>query len=136
MDVSVAFLHLHRTLAHALLLVALGALALALSSRALDGGRARLLRRLVRYGTLMLGRVNLVVGMGLLVARGGPYAAVWPYVALVLWGPVEAAWGAWIRPEVEVVEAGGAASGRLVRGLVVQLVVVAAIYGLMSARPL
>ena len=132
----IGLLHTHRTLAYLMFLVALVNLVLALSKGRNDPGFARGLQLTHKIGVLMCGRVNLLLGVVLWHVHGGwPITTWWMWAALLLWGPVEVIGKRMVAPEVALVRDGGQASGRLIAGVVAELVIIAIIFGLMSARP-
>lgn len=131
----IGLMHTHRTLAYLLFLVALINLVLALSKGRNDPGFARGLHLSHKIGIMMLGRLNLVLGAALWYLKGWPVTTWWLWVSFLLWGPVEVLGKRLVSPEVSHVQDGGQASGRLIAGVVAELLIVAVIFGLMSARP-
>jgi hypothetical protein len=133
--VEIGLLHLHRTLAYLVFLVALADMVLALTKARTDPRMATILRWSHSVGVIWAGRVTLVVGGALMVVSHLPLATWWIWVCLLLWGPVEAVAVRLVKPDVQAVLDGGTASGRLVGGTLVQLVCIVTIFGLMSVRP-
>lgn len=132
----IGLLHTHRTLAYLMFLVALVNLVLALSKGRNDPGFARGLELTHKIGILMFGRVNLLLGVVLWNVHGGwPITTWWMWVSFLLWGPIEVIGKRMVAPEVALVRDGGQASGRLIAGVAAELLVIAIIFGLMSARP-
>ncbi len=129
-------LHLHRTLGYAVFFIALVNLGLALSVARTDPRAARVLNALHKFGLLMAGRLNIVLGFALwFMLPQYTVATWWIWVSLLLWGPVEAVAVRMVKPEVALVQDGGTGSGRLLGGATLQLLIIVAIFGLMSARP-
>ena len=128
-------MHTHKYLAYLLFVVALVNLVLALSKGRNDPSFARGLALTHKIGVLMLGRLTLVLGLALWHLKGWSLTTWWIWVSLLLWGPMEVIGKRLIAPEVALVQDGGQASSRLLTGVVGQLLVVAIIFGLMSARP-
>ena len=131
----IGLMHTHRTMAYLLFLVALVNLVLALSKGRNDPTFARGLHLSHKIGILMLGRVNLVLGLALWHLKGWPITTWWIWVSFLLWGPIEVLGKRLVTPELALVQDGGQGSGRLIGGVAAQLIVVAIIFGLMSARP-
>lgn len=129
-------LHLHRTLGYVVFVVALVDLVLALTMARSDARVARLLSSVHTFGFLMAGRLNLLIGILLLaLLPQWPMTTWWAWAGLLLWGPIEAVSKRLVAPELAVARDGGTASSRMILGTAVELVVVVAIFGLMSARP-
>ncbi|MFT5682505.1 MAG: hypothetical protein ACI8RZ_003423 [Myxococcota bacterium] len=131
----IGLMHTHRTLAYLLFLVALVNLVLALSRGRNDPGFARGLHLSHKIGIMMLGRLSLVLGAALWYLKGWPITTWWLWVSFLLWGPIEVLSKRLVAPEVSLVQDGGQASGRLIGGVVGELLIIAVIFGLMSARP-
>ncbi len=129
-------MHSHSTLAYLMFLVAMGNLLLVLTKGRTDPAFAGWLRWSHSIGILWAGRLNLLLGAGLTFTHES-YTSVpwWAAVAVVLWMPVEVLGKRLVKPEVSLVQDGGQASGRLAIGAAGQLIIIAIIFGLMSARP-
>lgn len=129
-------MHLHRTLAYAVFFLALVQLVLVLTKARTDAKFARALDLVHRFGFLMAGRINLVLGLVLWqMSEHWTLGTWWIWVSLLLWGPIEAVSKRLVAPELSLVQDGGNASGRLLMGTAIELFCVVAIFGLMSARP-
>ena len=129
-------LHLHRTLAYLIFLVAIVNVMLVLASARTDSTMATVLKWSHGLGVLWAGRINLLAGMVLWQLQGVyPWMTVWIWVSILLWGPVEVLGKRLVKPEITIVSSGGKGSGRMVAGVALQLLVIAVIFGLMSARP-
>jgi hypothetical protein len=132
--VLIGLLQTQRTLAYLLFLVALVNLIIALSKGRNDSGFARGLHLSHKVGILIVGRVNVLIGVVILVLEGQMLSMWGAWAALLMWVPVELIGRRLIAPEVTLVQDGGQASGRLVAGVTIQLLLIAVIFGLMSAR--
>lgn len=133
---EVALVHLHRSLGYVVFLVAIANIVLVLTRARTEGRAASVLHWCHDYGLLWVGRVNLAVGVALvwfLPEWGG--STWWAWASAILWGPVEGVGNALVKREVRAVRAGGMASGRLMLGVLVELIAVVVIFGLMSTRP-
>lgn len=130
----IGLLQTQRTLAYLLFLVALVNLILALSKGRNDSGFARGISLTHRAGILIVGRINLLICAVVWVLDGYPLTMSGVWTVLLLWVPVELIGQRMIAPEVALVQDGGQASGRLVAGVTLQLIAIAVIFGLMSAR--
>lgn len=129
-------LHLHHTLAYLIFLVSIVNVMLVLSSAKTDATMAKVLKWSHDLGVLWAGRINLLVGIGLwMIQDVYSWATIWIWVSILLWGPVEVLAKRMVKPEITMVTAGGQGSGRMVSGVSLQLLLIAVIFGLMSARP-
>ena len=128
-------LHLHKSLAYLVFLVALADVVLALTKARTDARMAGMLHWCHGVGLMWGGRVTILCGIGLVLATGYPLGTWWLWVSLLLWGPMEAVGKRLVAPEVQAVRDGGQASGRLLSGVGIQLVCVVIIFALMSVRP-
>lgn len=129
-------LHLHRTLAYLVFLTALISVILVLSRGRTDPKMAAMVGAAVRYGILGGGAVTVLVGLGLwAVHPSWTLGTPWIWLSILLWGPVEVLGRRLVLPEVALVKDGGQGTSRMIYGAVGQLLVIAAIFGLMSARP-
>jgi hypothetical protein len=91
--------------------------------------------QLHRFGLLMSGRLNILIGIATMALLDVPWATWWAWAGLLLWAPVEIVNKRMISPELALAKDGGNASTRLVAGAAAELVLIVAIFGLMSARP-
>jgi len=134
--VEVGLLHLHRTLGYLLFVVALVDLVLVITKARSDARLAGILSKVHTFGMMGAGRLNLVIGITLLVTgQTYPIATWWAWAGLALWVPIEIVAKRLIKPEIAVAVDGGTASGRLALGAAIELLCIVAIFGLMSARP-
>lgn len=128
--------HLHRTLAYLVFLIALINVVLVLSRGRTDAKMARLIGLLASVGLRMGGGLTVLLGIGLWAAGGAwPLATPWLWVSLCLWAPVEILNKRMLLPETQLVVDGGQGTARMVVGAIGQLLCIAMIFGLMSARP-
>jgi hypothetical protein len=132
--VLIGLLQTQRTLAYLLFLVALVNLIIALSKGRNDSGFARGLHLSHKIGILIVGRINVLIGVVIWILEGHMLSMWGAWAALLMWVPVELIGRRLIAPEVSLVQDGGQASGRLVAGVTIQLLLIAVIFGLMSAR--
>lgn len=132
--VLIGLLQTQRTLAYLLFLVALVNLIIALSKGRNDSGFARGLHLSHTVGILIVGRINVLIGVVVWILEGHMLTMWGAWAALLMWVPVELIGRRLIAPEVTLVQDGGQASGRLVAGVTIQLLLIAVIFGLMSAR--
>lgn len=129
-------LHLHRTLGYVVFVVALVDLVLVLTKARTDARVAKTLGIVHTAGLMMAGRLNLLIGIALLVMMPQwSMATWWAWLGLVLWIPIEVVNKRMVKPEIEVAKDGGTASTRLTLGAALELVLIVTIFGLMSARP-
>ncbi len=128
--------HLHRTLAYLVFLVTLINLVLTFSRGRTDPKVASAISALTRYGVRWGGGLTVLLGVALWALQG-----VWPITTGWLWGsillcvPIELFGRRMILSETALVADGGQGTVRLVFGAAGQLLCVAIIFGLMSARP-
>jgi len=132
---AVGLLHLHKSLAYLVFLVALADVVLALTKARTDARMAGMLRWTHGVGLMWGGRLTLICGIAYALVAGYPLATWWLWVSLLLWGPMEVVGKRLVGPEVQTVRDGGQASGRLLSGAGIQLVCVVIIFALMSVRP-
>ena len=132
--VLIGLLQTQRTLSYLLFLVALVNLIIALSKGRNDPNFARGLRLSHRVGILATGRLTVLISVGIWLLEGASLTMWGFWVSLLLWVPVELIGQRMIAPEVSLVQDGGQASARLVAGVASQLLLVAVIFGLMSAK--
>lgn len=128
-------LHSHIGVAYLLFLVALANAVFALAGARTGGALTNALKWSHNIGMMGLGRLNIVLGLGLAFLNTAWLGEWWAWAAIFLWAPAEVAAKRFVKPELQAALDGGNASGRLVTGTVIQLVVIVAIFGLMSARP-
>ena len=132
-------IELHKIFGYAIFLVAVSNMALALTVAKSDASMARIMRRLQRFGVIWLGRLEILMGLGVVMHFKAVYLVAdmgyaWQgWVSILLWGPVEVVSKRLIGPELLIVEDGGQGSGRLTSGAGVQLLIITAIFGLMHA---
>lgn len=129
-------LHLHRTLGYVIFIAALVDLVLILTKGRTDARVAGVLAKVHSIGVLGAGRLNIVLGLAMMfVLPWVQISAWWAWAGLLLWAPIEVVSKRFVKPEVALVRDGGSASGRLLMGAAIELVIIVAIFGLMTARP-
>lgn len=131
----IGLLHSHKALAYLIFLVALLNLVLILARARTDADTAKIAHYVHTFGLLMLGRLNIVLGIVLWALLSYPLTTWWMWVSILLWVPAEIAGKRMVKAELQIVRDGGAASGRLTGGAAIELLCVVLIFGLMSARP-
>ena len=132
---SVGLLHLHKMLAYVLVLVAVGNVVLALTGGRSNPRLAKILRVSHNFGALMIGRLNILLGLVMVFVLSYPLTTWWLWVSVLLWGPAEVAGKRMVKAELQTVLDGGAGGSRMVAGTALQLLCVVLIFGLMSVRP-
>ncbi len=133
---EIGLLHLHRTLGYLVFFASLVNLVLVLVKARSDARAAAALHWVHQVAVLGAGRLNLVLGVAMVfLLPWVPKGAVWAWAGLLLWGPIEVVSKRLVKPEIAMVRDGGSASGRLLLGTAVELLIIVAIFGLMSARP-
>lgn len=132
----VGLVHLHKSLAYLIFLATLLDLVLALTKARSDARMAKVMHWVHTVGVMGAGRLTLVVGLGMMFAGPQPLTQVWPWIGILLWGPIEVAAKRMIKPEIQTVRDGGQGSGRLAGGAALQLLCIVVIFGLMTVRPL
>ncbi|NOY24872.1 MAG: hypothetical protein GXP62_03280 [Oligoflexia bacterium] len=129
-------LHLHRTLGYAVFFVALIDLVLVLTRARADPRAASALDRVHKFGFMMPGRLNLLLGVVLLVLiPTSDLTSWWAWAGLALWVPIEIINKRLMGPEIALAKDGGTASNRLTLGATLELLIIVTIFGLMTARP-
>jgi len=127
-------IHLHKSLAHMLVLFALVGMILAVAGAGKKAGLAKAMLKTNKFGVLMLGRLIYVAGLGTAMMGGHSFLQPWVLSGLLFWGVVEVASKRMVTPELEAVIEGGAGSPKLMVGALLELVVIVLIYGLMQMR--
>ena len=130
-----ALLHSHKGLAYLLCLAIVICLVLVLTGARSKPGAAKALNLVNRFGVMMIGRVNLILGIAVLVVTETPVLSAWLIGSVLIWGVVEMAPRRLIGPEVKAVREGGKSGGGMVVGVMAQLLAIVAIFGLMTVRP-
>lgn len=131
---EVGLIHGHKSLAYLMFGIALINVVLALKPN--KSAKALKILHTVLMNT---GRLTLVVGLSLwiLVWGGTPVLNMWwAWSALLLWGPIEVLAKRLVKPEIQYLMDGGQSSSKLVTGTVGQLLIIAVIFALMSAKAL
>ena len=129
--------NLHKFLGYTVFLVAVFNMGMVMTSARSEATMARIVGWAHSIGLIWLGRLGLLVGIGMIMRHRDLYLSsafgyAWPaWVSLLLWGLVEVMAKRKIKPELQVVQDGGEASSQLVKGAGVQLLVMTIIFGLM-----
>ncbi len=131
----VGLVHLHKSLAYLLFLATLLDLVLALNKARSDARMANVMHWVHAVGVMGAGRLGLVVGLAMMAVGPQPLTQVWPWIGVLLWGPIEVAAKRMVKPELQAVRDGGSGSGRLTGGAALQLLCVVVVFGLMTVRP-
>lgn len=131
----IGLLHLHRTLGYLVFLLALVSVVLVTWSGRTDPRTAAMISGVVRYGIRYCGGLTILLGVLVWAYGPWPLQTGWLWLSLLLWGPVEVFAARFILPETALVVDGGQGTARMVVGAVGQLLCIATIFGLMSARP-
>ena len=127
-------IHLHKSLAHLLVLSALLGMILAVMGAGKKAALANAMAKNHKFGVLMLGRLIYVAGLGTAILGGHSFFQPWVLAGLLLWAVVEVSAKRMIVPELDGVVDGGVGSSKLMAGAAIQLFTIVLIYGLMQMR--
>jgi len=127
-------IHLHKSLAHLLVLFALLGMILAVAGASKKPNLANIMMKNHKFGVLMLGRLIYVAGLATAMMGGHSFLQPWVLAGLLFWGVVEVVAKRMITPELQGVVDGGVGSSKLMAGAAIELVVIVLIYGLMQMR--
>ena len=131
---EIGLIHLHKSLAHLLVLASLLSMILAVAGAGKKASLANIMAKVNKFGVLMLGRLIYVAGLAVTIVGGYPILQLWLLSGLLLWGVVEVAAKRLVAPELDGVVDGGPGSGKLLAGAAIQLVVIVLVYGFMQMR--
>ena len=131
---EVGLIHLHKSLAHLLVLSALLGMILAVAGAGKKAGLAKVMLKTHTFGVLMLGRLIYVAGLGAAMAVGHSFLQPWVLAGIVLWGVVEVVGKRMVSAELRAVLDGGVGSTKLLIGATIELVVIVLVYGAMQMR--
>lgn len=135
---EIGLIHGHKGLAYLMFVLALVNVVLSLMPNKNTPKMAKVMK--ISHMLLMnTGRLTLLVGLSVwgLVHSSTPVMSMWwAWSALLLWGPMEVVAKRLVKPEVGYITDGGQASQKLTVGVVLELVIVAIIFGLMSVKGL
>lgn len=124
-------IHAHKGLAYLVFALALIGLVLGLAGAGGDRGRAAMLDRVHRIGLLNVGRLNLVLGIALaFMVHAEGRLSLW--LGLLLWAPIEIVGKRMVTAPLRQAMAGEHRANPVRIGTLIQFVVIAAIYGLMT----
>jgi hypothetical protein len=127
--------HLHQTMAYLVLFSSVLSLILVFAGAASKPGLAKIMKISSQYGLMMLGRLVLIVGLGMTHPLNYSYGATWIWMSFLLWVPIEIVGKRFVKAGLSAVADGGEATSKLLPGAAIQLVCVVAIIGLMTVRP-
>ena len=132
----VGLLHMHKGLAYLVFLVALLNAVLVLSNSQPEPRVARVIQVGTRFGVAMGGRIVVLLGLVLwmMLPQHG-LGTWWAWASLVGWAPVEILSKRMVAPQLERVLEGKKIQQKLLWGVLGQLVLVAAIFAVMSIGP-
>lgn len=129
---EIGLIHGHKSLAYLMFGIALINVVLAL----MPNRNAKVLK--ILHTILMnTGRLTLIIGLSIWAVKwnGAPILNMWwAWSALLLWGPIEVLAKRMVKPDIQYLLDGGQSSKKLVMGTVGQLLIIAVIFGLMSAK--
>ncbi len=131
---EIGLIHLHKSLAHLLVLSALLSMILAVAGAGKKASLANIMAKVNKFGVLMLGRLIYVAGLAVTIVGGYPILQLWLLTGLLMWGVVEVAAKRLVAAELEGVVDGDPGSGKLLAGAAIQLVVIVLVYGFMQMR--
>ena len=132
--VEIGLIHGHKSLAYLMFGIALINVVLALMPN-----RSPKVLKILHMVLMNTGRLTLLVGLSVWMVKwsGAPFLNMWwAWTALLLWGPIEVLAKRMVKPEIQYLMDGGQSSNKLVKGTVGQLLIVAVIFALMSAKAL
>ena len=129
---EIGLVHGHKSLAYLMFGIALINVVLALMPN-----RSPKAMKILHMVLMNTGRLTLIVGLSVWIVKwsGAPvFNMWWGWIALLLWGPIEVLAKRMVMPEIQYLMDGGQSSSKLVKGTVGQLLIVAVIFALMSAK--
>ena len=106
---------------------------------ALKPNRSAKALKILHLVLMNIGRLTLLVGVSLWLIKWSAAPVLnmwWAWSALLLWGPIEVLAKRMVKPEIQYLMDGGQSSSKLIIGTVGQLLIVAVIFALMSAKAL
>jgi hypothetical protein len=124
--------HLHKHAGYLIFGLLFLQLVVAIAGGGKKEGTRRVLDILQTVSVRIVGPVILLAGIYLWHALGYPLTTWWLGVSLLLWAPMEIVGKRMIRPALE--ESGASEGNRLVLGATLQLGIISAIIGVMSAN--
>lgn len=130
--------HGHKGLAYLLFVLALVNVVMTLMPNRNTPTMAKIIN-VVHSLVVNLGRLMLIVGVSIwwLNYNQVPLISMWwAWSAIFLWGPIEMVSKRLVKPEVTYMMDGGQSTNKLTIGVIVELLVIAVIFGLMSAKGL
>lgn len=131
---EIGLIHGHKSLAYLMFGIALINVVLALKPN-----RSAKALKILHTVLMNIGRLTLLVGVSLWMIKWSAAPVLnmwWAWSALLLWGPIEVLAKRMVKPEIQYLMDGGQSSSKLVIGTVGQLLIIAVIFALMSAKSL
>lgn len=131
---EIGLIHGHKSLAYLMFGIALINVVLALKPN-----RSAKALKILHMVLINIGRLTLLVGVSLWMIKWSAAPVLnmwWAWSALLLWGPIEVLAKRMVKPEIQYLMDGGQSSSKLVIGTVGQLLIIAVIFALMSAKAL
>lgn len=134
---EIGLMHAHKGVAYLIFVFAFINMVIVLMPNKNTPAIAKIMK-IVHMVVLNLGRTVLLLGIAVYALK---YATVpvmrmwWAWSALLLWGPFEVVAKRLVKKEIECIFEGGEASSKLVIGAIVELLLVAVIFYLMSVKP-
>ena len=130
--------HGHKGLAYLMFVLALVNVVMTLMPNRNTPTMAKIIN-VVHSIVVNLGRLMLIVGMSIWIFKWSQVTVLnmwWAWSALLLWGPIEVVSKRLVKPEVTYMMDGGQSTNKLTIGVIIELLVIAVIFGLMSAQGL
>lgn len=131
---EIGLIHGHKSLAYLMFGIALINVVLALKPN-----RSAKALKILHMVLMNIGRLTLLVGVSLWMIKWSAAPILnmwWAWSALLLWGPIEVLAKRMVKPEIQYLIDGGQSSSKLIIGTVGQLLIIAVIFALMSAKAL
>ena len=131
---EIGLIHGHKSLAYLMFGIALINVVLALKPN-----RSTTALKILHMVLMNIGRLTLLVGVSLWMIKWSAAPILnmwWAWSALLLWGPIEVLAKRMVKPEIQYLIDGGQSSSKLIVGTVGQLLIIAVIFALMSAKAL
>ncbi len=125
--------HVHKDIGYLVFVLLVLQFLLVLSGAQKKEGMRRALDLIQTVAVRIGGPLILLAGFYLWHYFAYPVSTWWMWVALLLWGPMEIVGKRMVRPELEASVAGGNSS-KLLLGATLQLIIILAIFGLMTAN--
>lgn len=132
----VYLIHGHKGLGQLAFALALTGLVLGIGVARGKGGWAPMLDRVHRLGFMMVGRINVVLGLALLAVMhseaGRSLTTLGPWLGLLLWGPIEVLGKRMVTANVRSGPPAAADARKVAIGTGLQFLLIVLIYGAMT----